>query len=127
MRTTRELSTTSASDAMARPIGHAVDDMLEAYVDSREDAAAVADAYARWTAAPGSRKSRGATPRIWLRLTRRNRRPRTTPSPWRTWSVWQLQTCPHLAPASGGWRRMAGSAFEEVPWPSIPSRLPPRR
>lgn len=37
---------------MTWPVGHAVDDMLGCYVDWREDAHAVGEAYRRWFGAP---------------------------------------------------------------------------
>lgn len=44
-------------DALTGPVAGRLDEMLACYVDWREDAAAVADAYRRWSSAPTAEES----------------------------------------------------------------------
>jgi hypothetical protein len=43
-----------AQSALTWPLGGLVDEMLDRYVDWREDAGLVAEAYARWSGAPAA-------------------------------------------------------------------------
>ena len=46
-----------SSEALAGPLGVRVDKMLACYVDWREDAAAVTDAYRRWSHSPAAEET----------------------------------------------------------------------
>lgn len=52
MRVSLPQSSRTGGDARAWPVAALVDEMLAMYVEWRERAATVADAYARWCAAP---------------------------------------------------------------------------
>jgi hypothetical protein len=57
MATSRLRSRGKSGEVPAGAGARLVDDMLDLYVDWREDAAAVADAYTRWSAAPARERA----------------------------------------------------------------------